>query len=193
MTLAVGVLAIGDDGLAGGFMASRPALIGEPAGSDAIFRLDAQLDRPRWTDIVVHHLGQPAGDADSIRQLHLSYGYQSLGYQFLIGNGRGMGDGDIYVGERWIMQQPGAHTVGPQGEHLNQHAIGICLIGNGDRQPFSDRQLTSLIGLIQRLQMELEIPASHVHLHRDVAPGVSSPGHYFPAARLREQLVDRPR
>lgn len=189
MTAVMALLALGDTGLRAGFLANRPALMGDEPQRDPIFRTDVPLDRDRWTGIVIHHLGQPAGDAESIRQMHLDWGYQSLGYHFLIGNGRGMGDGDVFVGERWVAQQPGVHTTGERSDYHNLHSIGICLVGNGDRRPFTDRQIAALASLVRRLQRELDIPADRVSLHRQVAPGVSSPGRYFPAAKVREQML----
>jgi hypothetical protein len=158
-------------------------------GGDPIFRIDAPLDRERWTSIVIHHLGEPAGDAEYVHRLHLSFGYQGLGYHFLVGNGRGLGDGIIHVGYRWNEQLPGAHVVGPQGDHYNLHAIGICLIGNGDRRAFTEPQIRSLQSLVQRLQQELGIPRERVYLHSDLAPETTGPGRFFAVARLEEALL----
>jgi N-acetyl-anhydromuramyl-L-alanine amidase AmpD len=195
MTAVTGLLAVGDTEGPGGFIATNLGSLGaspaagETTSSDPVFRITAPLDRDRWRGIVIHHLGTPAGDADSIHRQHLSYGYQGLGYHFLIGNGNGLGDGVVHVGYRWNQQLPGAHAVGPDSEHHNLHSIGICLVGNGDRRPFTDRQIRSLTVLVQRLQREIGLPEDRVFLHRDVAPEVGSPGRYFPEARLRSQVL----
>jgi hypothetical protein len=192
MSLAAALLALGDTGFDGGFLtASRFSIIedGETA-DDPLFRIDAPLDRQRWSGIVIHHLGRPGGDAEWVHSLHLRYGYQGLGYHFLIGNGNGLGDGIIHVGYRWNEQLPGAHVVGSRGERHNHHSIGICLVGNGDRRPFTEKQMRSLASLVRRLQTELGIPAEAVHLHRELANGESSPGRFFANARLRQQLLD---
>ena len=73
--------------------------------------------------------------------------------------------------------------------YLNEHTIGICLIGNGDRRPFTDRQMQALIALVRALQQELGLPADTVSLHRELAPEVSSPGRFFAEARLYQQLL----
>ena len=126
-----------------------------------------------------------------MRRVHLGFGYPSLGYHFLIGNGNGMGDGVIHVGERWVKQLPGAHARGSDADYHNRHSIAICLFGNGDRRRFTDRQAVQLMDLVGRLQRELNIPASAVRLHRDVAPGLtSSPGDFFPAVQLEQRLVN---
>ena len=175
-----------------GFLLTSVDTVGQQNTSDPIFQIAQPLDRHRWTGIVVHHLGEPAGDADSINRQHVSLGYQGLGYHFLIGNGNGLGDGVVHVGYRWNQQQPGAHVPGKTNlaAHHNQHSIGICLVGNGDRRGFTDRQLAQLQTLIHRLQTELDIPSDNVLLHRDLVQQATSPGKFFPAAQFREQLLD---
>ena len=194
MTVVMGLLSLGERGLSSGFLVATNigALGGQPEPEqDPVFRIDADLDGKRWTGIVIHHLGLPAGDAERVHRLHLGYGYQGLGYHFLIGNGSGLGDGIIHVGYRWNEQLPGAHVVGPEGDRHNQSSIGICLIGNGDRRQFTQKQMRSLVSLVGSLQRELDIPAEDVHLHRDLAPSVTSPGRFFTVASFREQIRNR--
>jgi len=193
MTIVLGVLAVGDDETQRGFLATNVAMIGDDSTvADPVFNTSAPLDHDRWSAIVIHDLGSLSGDPDTIHRQHLSFGYQGLGYHFVIGNGNGMNDGVIHAGYRWNEQLPGAHTAGKNAEHFNQQSIGICLVGNGERRPFTDRQMASLVNLIQRLQRELDIPASRVYLHREVAvdvdPPVTSPGRYFAQWQLRDQL-----
>jgi hypothetical protein len=193
MTLVCGLLALHDSkGRAtAGFLLTSVDVVGDrsPANNDPVFHLKVPLDQKRWTGIVIHHLGEPAGDADSVNRKHLSYGYKGLGYHFLIGNGNGLGDGLVHVGYRWDQQLPGAHVLGDAGTFHNQHSIAICLIGNGDRREFTDSQMTELVSLVQRLQRELHISAKHVYLHRDLAKSTSSPGKFFPSAEFRKQLL----
>lgn len=192
MTLVTGILLLGSGGFRGDLLvaANVGSLGGDPA-ADPIFHIQAPAERREWTGIVIHHLGLPAADAEQVHRMHLAYGYQGLGYHFLIGNGSGLGDGVIHVGYRWSQQLPGAHVArsAPDSEQHNLHSIGICLIGNGDRRPFSERQMRSLISLVRSLQKECGIPSSAVYLHRDLAPGVTSPGRFFAATRLEEQLI----
>jgi hypothetical protein len=190
MTFGIGLFAFGGNELSGGYLAASAQPIGRQAEADPIFHTQKPIEQRRWKGIVIHDLGQPVGDAESVHRLHLSYGYQGLGYHFLIGNGNGLGDGIIHVGYRWDRQLPGAHVAGPAGTEHNQHSIGICLVGSGDRRAFTENQVQSLISLVRRLQQELDIPAEGVHLHRDLAPTLASPGRFFPAALLREQLLD---
>ncbi len=195
MTLVVGLLTLQDVGTAGGgfLVAANLSLLGDQPIDDPVFQTEAELDRQRWTGIVIHHSGEPAGDGETIGRFHVSRGLQGLGYHFIIGNGNGLGDGVTHVGYRWNEQLPGAHVAGALGQVHNQHSIGICLVGNGDRRSFTEAQMSRLISLVQRLQQELRIPADEVYLHQDLAEGVSSPGRFFSGARLQEQLLDLPR
>jgi len=193
MTGAIGLLVLGEGGLnRGRLIAASVGSLGEREPVDLIFQTDVPLDRRRWTGIVIHDLGRPAGDAQSIHRLHQGYGYQGLGYHFLIGNGNGLGDGIIHVGYRWNEQRAGAHIArtAANEQYLSEHTIGICLIGNGDRRPFTERQNRSLISLVRRLQQKLGIPSSAVYRHSELAPGVSDPGRFFAVARFEDQLLD---
>ncbi len=155
----------------------------------------APVERGRWTSIVVHHSGQPAGTPESIEREHLSYGYASLGYHFLIGNGAGLADGEIHAGPRWHRQQPGAHVAPrepgqtPSADELNRTSIGICLVGNGNRREFTAAQIRELVGLVRKLQSELGIPGSAIRLHSDLA-AVESPGAMFPTAVFSNSILD---
>jgi hypothetical protein len=193
MTLVTGALVLGEGGLSGGrLIAANVSAVGGRGPVDSIFQLGVPLDRRRWEGIVIHDLGRPAGDAQSIHRLHQSYGYQGLGYHFLIGNGCGLGDGIIHVGYRWNEQRPGAHIArtAENEQYLNEHTIGICLIGNGDRRPFTEKQTRSLVSLVRRLQRELGISRRDVRVHSELAPGVSDPGRFFAVARFEDQLLD---
>lgn len=194
MTTVAAALLVSDRSAHSGFAATSIVLLGEEPARDAIFQTRTPLDHQRWTSIVIHHSGMPAGDAESLDRYHRSKGFHGLGYHFVIGNGtKDLDDGVLQIGYRWNEQLPGAHALGQQAEQFNQHAIAICLIGNGDRRTFSEKQMLQLTRLVQKLQREFGIPAAAVRLHRDIAPGVSSPGRLFPAAKLREQLLDEPR
>lgn len=190
MAAVTGLLALRDSQARTGFLLTSVDVAGRKPESDSIFQLATALDSRRWNGIVIHHLGEPAGDADSIHRQHLSMGYHGLGYHFLIGNGNGLGDGVIHVGYRWNQQLPGVHVLGTRGGYHNQHSVAVCLIGNGDRRSFTDRQMKQLVSLVQRLQVKLDIPARHVHLHRDLASQTTSPGKFFAWAQFQEQLLD---
>jgi N-acetyl-anhydromuramyl-L-alanine amidase AmpD len=190
MTLVGAMLGVlGSGGRVGIEGLTLPPMASISGGSslESILHNEKPLDRQRWRAIVIHHSGAPFGSAASLTAQAHRADLSGLGYHFLIGNGSGMGDGDIHVGYRWLDQLPGAHAVGTQAEEYNQHAIGICLIGDGNRRPFSDLQIQRLAELVAALARELDIPADRILLQSDIAE-TASPGRYFPEASFREYL-----
>lgn len=158
------------------------------ANLDAIFNTNSPIAKGRWTGIVVHHSANPMGSAESLTQQHNARGFKGLGYHFVISNGQGAPDGQIFVGYRWPDQLPGVHVAGTKAEQYNRQTIGICLIGDGERREFTEAQVTRLAELVAALQNRLGIPDRNVVLHRDVAP-TASPGRLFPEATFRELLA----
>jgi hypothetical protein len=154
---------------------------------EAVFDTREPVAPGQWQAIIIDHSGAAYGTPRSIDEQHRAMGLRGLGSDFVIGNGNGMGDGEIHVGERWLNQQPGAHTAGAQGDWYNRHAIGITLVGDGSRRGFSDAQMTRLVDLVSALAREYGIPPEQIVLHNNVAPG-AGPGRYFPAAAFREQV-----
>lgn len=173
-----------------GDRAGMPALVATApaAGLDAIFSSPAKLDRTRWTSIVIHHSGANFGTPSSIDKEHRAQGSRWMGHHFVIGNGRGMEDGELHVGYRWLQQLPGHHAAGPRGEEFNLRSISICLVGDGDSTPFTPLQLQRLRQLLDGLRREMGISADQVVLHSAIAP-TTDPGRLFPQAWLREQLA----
>lgn len=165
--------------------------VAAPSGVESVLATPTPLTHERWDAIVIHHSASPADSPASLDRRHREMGLNGLGYHFVIGNGRRMGDGEIHVGSRWLEQLPGAHVAGDAGLDLNQRSIGICLVGDGDRRTFSESQYRRLMDLVTLLRREFGIPASAVQLHREVAT-TSSPGRFFPAARFAEQLAAMP-
>ncbi|MEL7474277.1 MAG: peptidoglycan recognition family protein [Planctomycetota bacterium] len=158
-----------------------------PSSIEAVMRTRADLDERRWQSIVIHHSGSLSGSAASIADEHRSMNLNGLGYHFVIGNGRGAGDGAIHVGYRWLDQLPGAHAAGERGDHFNRHGIGVCLVGDGNRRGYTDLQLRRLSELVRTLAESLDIPEDQIVLHSDIAPA-RAPGRLFPEATFRERL-----
>ncbi|MFK7961581.1 MAG: peptidoglycan recognition family protein [Phycisphaerales bacterium] len=176
-------------------MAANSSLLGlepdhVPAGRDPLFDLPVEVDGARWRGIVIHHLGRPSGDVDAVDRLHRSVGIKDgIGFHFLIGNGNGLDNGVISITDRWREQRPGVHVPGEAGAWHNEHSIAICLVGNGDRRAFEDRQIESLAMVIRRLQEAFDIPADQVHMASELNPRTTGPGRYFPRARLTESIL----
>jgi len=169
-----------------------PALAasGAPVSLESIFETRAGLERARWRAIVIHHAATPYATPESLDRAHREIGLQSLGHHFVIGNGNGMGDGEVHLSERWLDQHPGAHAAGRNADWYDRHSIGICLVGHGDRRPFTRAQIQRLAQLVVALARELDIPAENVLLHSDIAP-TTDPGWHFPEAAFRELVAAR--
>lgn len=194
MTVVGGLLFVADRSPAttlDGFQV--PALMSTTRGSesiDDIYKTRTSLDRKRWTSIVIHHSGAPVGTLASLDAEARKMNLKGVGYHFLIGNGNGIGDGDIVVTHRWLDQAPGAHVGGRDADRYNLHSVGICMVGDGNRKNFTEAQLRSLEELVASLSRTLSVPRENIVLHRQVAP-TSDPGRLFPEATFRESLMRR--
>ncbi len=141
----------------------------------------------RWKYIIIHHSATDEGNAYTLFNLHNRRGFAGLGYDFIIDNGTsGKEDGQIEVSPRWIKQIDGAHC---KAGGMNHQGIGICLVGNFSRERVSEKQLESLVYLINILRDYYRIPAGKVMGHGQV-PGAHTecPGTLFPWGDFRRRL-----
>ncbi|MHC4982833.1 MAG: peptidoglycan recognition protein family protein [Planctomycetota bacterium] len=150
--------------------------------------LNGQGPTPReWRYIVIHHSATARGNAAVFDRLHRSppFGFDELGYHFVITNGDGGRDGAVEVGPRWRKQKWGAHCGGTPGNEYNNHGIGICLVGDFTKQMPTDAQIASLQKLVERLMSDRHVPPENVIAHSD-APNASTecPGRAFHAYLL---------
>ncbi len=136
----------------------------------------------RWQFIVIHHSGVDAGTVKAMDTYHREVRHMEngLAYDFVIGNGNGMNDGEIAVGPRWTKQLDGGHLA---SEAQNKIALGICLVGNFDEDKPSVRQLSSLRALIQALMVRCKLDPGDVKTHQQInIVNTRCPGSKFPAA-----------
>ncbi|HET6248348.1 MAG TPA: N-acetylmuramoyl-L-alanine amidase [Tepidisphaeraceae bacterium] len=143
----------------------------------------------RWTCIVIHHSACERGAAESFDEAHRKRGWDGLGYDFVIGNGSESGDGEVEVGFRWVRQIQGAHCK-TDDQYYNEHGIGICLVGNLDNHPPDEKQLQSLVRLVDFLCAEFKIPPTEIYTHGGITGKTACPGKDFNLAQLK-QLVRR--
>lgn len=138
----------------------------------------------KWQYIIVHHSATDIGSASGFNKAHLRRGFSSgVGYDFVIDNGtQGRRDGQIEVTNRWTYQRDGAHC---KAGGMNHNGIGICLVGNFDRERVSEAQMKSLVYLANLLREQYHIPMSRVMGHGMVngahthCPGKNFPWHEF--------------
>ena len=143
----------------------------------------------RWTHVVVHHSATPTGNATTLDRIHRQRGFsRGLGYHFILDNGTaGRRDGEIEVGRRWRRQETGAHC---NAAGMNEHGIGICLVGDFTTHSISQAQMESLTRLVHKLQQYYGIPMKRVLRHKDVrGKRTACPGNRFPWTDFQRRLT----
>jgi len=148
-----------------------------------------KLQRGRWKYVVIHHSGTASGNARIFDRFHRYVrGWENgLAYHFVIGNGSDSKDGEIEVGSRWTKQLHGGHV---HSEYLNQISIGICFVGDYDKDRPTARQIACLIELVGYLR---KISGGQIKfaLHREVNPRPTGcPGCNFPSKSMH-QILDK--
>ena len=155
---------------------------------DAIRR--APVKRRRWQFIVVHNSGTRQGNARvfDYYHKHVRRMQNGLAYHFVIGNGTSTGNGQIEVGDRWRRQINGGHV---HSDYLNNISLGICLVGDFNRDQPTRAQLDACEELIRYLRLRCggtgrgAIP---VKPHREINPPrwpTDCPGDDFPYSWFR--------
>ena len=151
--------------------------------------IDKAPVRPgRWQYIVVHHSGVDTGTVKAMDHYHREVRHMEngLAYDFVIGNGSGMGDGEIAVGPRWTQQLDGGHLA---SEAQNKVAIGICLVGNFDECRPTPREMESLRALVEALMVRCKLTPRAVRTHQQInIVHTRCPGAKFPARSFLDSL-----
>jgi hypothetical protein len=150
----------------------------------------AEIDRApvlahRWRYIVIHNSGTRQGNAKAFDyyHLHVRKMKNGLAYHFVIGNGTSTGDGEIEIGNRWKRQINGGHV---HSDYLNNIALGICLVGDFNRDTPSKNQLDSCEELVRYLRQrvgKIDRKWAIVVPHKEINPPrwpTDCPGDRFP-------------
>ena len=150
----------------------------------------AQIDRAhvlrhRWQYIVVHNSGTRQGNARifDYYHKHVRHMTNGLAYHFVIGNGTSSGNGEIEIGDRWRRQINGGHV---HSDYLNNIALGICLVGDFNRDQPTRAELGACEELIRYLRVRCGKINGHyaiVRPHREMNPPrwpTDCPGDDFP-------------
>ena len=104
----------------------------------------------------------------------------------MIGNGSGLADGEVQMGQRWEQQRPAAAPI--RATRIDPHCISICLVGDFDQTRPTATQVRRLGQLVTALQAHYRIPLSSVAL-ADQAQSAAGSGRFFPVSTFREQLI----
>ena len=138
------------------------------------------VEDKRWKWIVAHHSGIEEGNARVYEYYHkeVKRMRDGLAYHFVIGSGKDSGDGEVEVGSRWTYQQRGGHV---QKTEVNDHGIGICLVGNFQNRKPTAKQMEAfheLMDFLQNIVLEKKCSfAGHkeIDLNHTVCPGRQFP------------------
>jgi N-acetylmuramoyl-L-alanine amidase len=144
-----------------------------------------KADRP-WKYIVLHHSATESGGYDSIDHEHRKrLGWAGCGYHFVIGNGTESPDGAIEVAQRWRDQKLGVHCRDGKNPDINEYGIGICLVGDFEKNPPTPRQIAAAKALVTYLEARYKIPAERTETHAHLAASPTScPGRMFPTEAI---------
>jgi hypothetical protein len=114
----------------------------------------ARVQRGRWKYIIIHNSGTRQGNARIFDTYHrrVRKMQNGLAYHFVVGNGNSSGDGQIEVGDRWTRQIQGGHVA---SDYLNNIALGICLVGDLNRDKPTKSQLAALDELVSYLRLRV--------------------------------------
>ena len=151
----------------------------------------AAVRRGRWKYIVVHNSGTREGNARifDIYHLRVRHMKNGLAYHFVIGDGHGSGDGTVEIGHRWTAQLNGGHVA---SDYLNDIALGICLVGDFNRDLPTKAQigaLDELVGYLRDRVGKSQGRKAIVHAHKEINPKPTDcPGDRFPYSWLHARF-----
>jgi hypothetical protein len=151
----------------------------------------AKVRKGRWKYVIVHNSGTRQGNARIFDRYHrrVRRMQNGLAYHFVIGNGRSSGNGQIEIGSRWTRQINGGHVA---SDYLNNIAIGVCLVGDLNRQAPTQAQIAALDELVTYLRGRvgrIKGKQAIVLPHKKINPRPTDcPGDRFPYGWLRRRF-----
>lgn len=147
----------------------------------------------RWRYIVVHHSAGAYGDIELLQRVHRERQpgdpIDAIPYHYVIGNGRGLGVGEVASDWRRSLHLWGAH-VSARNRARNFFGIGVCVIGNLEEHEMPARQFEALVALTRALMSRYRIPARNVTGHGLIAgESTRCPGRNFPLREFRAAIA----
>ena len=152
---------------------------------------NARVQRGRWKYIIIHNSGTRQGNARIFNVYHrrVRKMQNGLAYHFVIGNGNSSGNGEIEIGNRWTKQINGGHVA---SDYLNNIALGICLVGDLNRDKPTKEQLAALDELCTYLRSrvgKIKGKQAIVEGHKEINPKPTDcPGDRFPLGWLHQKF-----
>lgn len=126
--------------------------------------------------IVLHHAATENLSPEEVHEMHLSKGWNGIGYHFYIRS-----DGTIYRGRD--ENKIGSHVYGN-----NTDTLGICLEGNFEEKGMPKEQLDALVNLATYLTLKYNI--SDIVRHNDLG-ATECPGKLFPFESVKSFIIDK--
>ncbi len=152
---------------------------------------NARVKKGRWKYIIIHNSGTRQGNARVFDNYHrrVRKMQNGLAYHFVIGNGSSSGDGEIEIGPRWTKQINGGHVA---SDYLNNISIGICLVGDLNRDQPTKAQLAAIDELVTYLRGrvgKIKGKPAIVVPHKKINPKPTDcPGDRFPYSWLKQKF-----
>lgn len=145
----------------------------------------ASVTRGRWRNIVVHNSGTRQGNAAAFEHYHryVRKMPNGMAYHFVIGNGTSSKNGAIEIGSRWHRQMQGGHV---HSDYLNNISIGICLVGDFNRDRPTAAQMEALRELVKYIRRRVGRVGGReaaIWVHKNINPPrwpTDCPGKKFP-------------
>lgn len=147
----------------------------------------------RWRYIVIHHSAGNFGSIEFLQEVHRERQagdpIDAIPYHYVIGNGNGLGMGEIASDWRQELDIWGTH-LSKNNLARNFLGIGICLVGNFEESEVPTRQFDSLVALTRSLMDRYGIPAENVTGHGLVdGESTKCPGRRFPVEEFRRAIA----
>ncbi len=147
----------------------------------------------RWKYIVVHHSAGNYGTIEFLQRVHRERQgddpIDAMPYHYVIGNGNGLGMGEIASDWRQELDIWGAHVSGKNSVQ-NFLGLGICLIGNFDETEVPNTQLDARVTLTRSLMSNYGLPAQNVSVHGMVqGESTRCPGKHFPFDAFKQAIA----
>ncbi|QMU60673.1 MAG: hypothetical protein GKR92_02765 [Gammaproteobacteria bacterium] len=146
----------------------------------------------RWHYIVIHHSAGNYGNIEFLQKVHRQRQagdpIDAIPYHYIIGNGNGLGMGIVNSDWRNDYKLWGMH-VSANNVDRNYRGVGICLVGNYEKQSVPELQYQSLLALTKNLMATYSIGPNHVtgHGHTD-GESTKCPGRFFPMERFKKEI-----
>jgi N-acetyl-anhydromuramyl-L-alanine amidase AmpD len=145
----------------------------------------APVQRNRWKFVIVHNSGTRQGNARAFDYYHrrVRRMQNGMAYHFVVGNGTSSGNGQVEIGDRWRRQINGGHV---HSDYMNNIGLGICLVGDFNRDRPTKAQMEATEELIKYLRQRCG--KLEVRPHREVNPprwATDCPGDAFPYGWFR--------